>query len=68
MQLNYWTFAYNNLVFQNDRLLFIQSVSQSPRRLCLNIELSVPQALNDQFMALCALVDVLNVICELLAG
>jgi hypothetical protein len=32
--------------------------------LCLDIELSVPQTLDDQLVALCTLVDVLDIICE----
>jgi len=55
----------NDLVFQNDRLLFIQS-AKVRLRLCLNVELSVPQALNNKLVALCALVNVLDVIYILL--
>lgn len=57
--------ACNNLVFQNDRLLLIQ-FAKVHIRLCLNVELSIPQALNDQLVTLCALIDVLDVIYRVL--
>ena len=65
-----WTsrvIARNDLVFQNDRLLFIQMI-RTLTHLCLNIELSLPQAFNDKLVALCALVNVLNVVCGMLAN
>jgi hypothetical protein len=57
----------NDLVFQNDRLLFIQS-AEVHLRLCLNVELSIPQTLNNELVALGALVDVLDIICRVLAS
>lgn len=54
----------NDLVFQNDRLLFIQS-AKVQISLCLNVELSVPQPLNNKLVALCALVNVLDVVCAM---
>lgn len=54
--------ACNDMVFQNDRLLSIQ-MTRVLIPLCLNVELSIPQALNDKLVALCALVNVLDVVC-----